>query len=136
MPSNELKMPQINKTFVSGRLTRDAEHKTLPSGMELTKFGLAVTEGFGEKESTYFIDVCVWGKAAEYAAKAKKGYPVYIEGGLRDASWTKDDGTKVSKMELHAHRTSQLTWDNAKDSPDGGNRPANNEVEPGDDLPF
>ena len=99
-------MPNLNKCFLMGALTRDVEIKHLQSGSQIGSFGLAVNrkwkdQGGNEKEEVLFIDCTVFGKSAETLAKyVQKGSPLHIEGHLRLEQWEAQDGTKRSKISL------------------------------------
>jgi single-strand DNA-binding protein len=100
-------MLNINRVMLTGRLTREPETKYLPSGMAVTNISIAVNRRFQDKsgewrDETSFIDVEVWGKAAERLAEtARKGQPVYVEGRLKQESWERD-GVKHSKIRVSA----------------------------------
>ena len=98
----------INKVFISGNLTRDAEVKRTASGMSIVSFSVAVNERrknnqTGEYDNyANFID-CTWfGTYAEKCAGAlTKGAKVTIEGRLRWSQWERE-GQKRSKLEVIA----------------------------------
>ena len=52
-------MPNANTVILMGHLTRDPEVKTLQSGTTVGKFGLAVNDGYGDKQYVSFIDVTI-----------------------------------------------------------------------------
>ena len=148
----DLRMPDINKLSLAGRLTRDPELTYTAGGHALCKFGLAVSRKFkvgGEtKEETLFVDVTCWRKTAEYiGVHCKKGYEVLVDGRLVMDTW-KDNATgdNRSKLCVTGDRIQQLTWDNNNASPDGGSqsksyseapkpRPIEEPI-PEDDIPF
>jgi single-strand DNA-binding protein len=121
MPTNELKMPDVNRLDLCGRLTRNPEGSTVgTAGATVCKFGIAHNKKFktasGEqREETMFFNVVTWGKQADYCtAHLKKGYPVLIEGRLSQNSWDdKQTGETKTVTEITAHRVQSLTWDNA-----------------------
>ena len=91
-----------NKIILMGRLTRDPETQTVPSGSTITKFGLAVNREWSDngvkKEEVLFVDVGYWGKRGEVIAQyLKKGDPILVEGRLALSQWTDDAGNKHSK---------------------------------------
>jgi len=100
-------MLNINRVMLTGRLTRDPETKYLPSGTAVTNLSIAVNRRFQDKsgewrDDTSFIDVEVFGKAAERVAETgRKGQPVYVEGRLKQESWERD-GVKHSKIRVSA----------------------------------
>ena len=96
----------INKVFLSGNLTRDAELRTTQSGGSVCVVGVAVNDRrknqqTGEWEDyPNFVDCTMFGARAEklqpYLAKGTK---VSIEGKLRYSSWERD-GQRRSKLEV------------------------------------
>lgn len=104
----ELRNPNMNLVVLSGRLTRDAELQYLPNGTALCKLGLAINEYYrkdGErKERVHFIDVVVWGKAAEWCGDSmKKGHDVVLQGKLVSEEWTdKQTGQNRKTMKVYA----------------------------------
>ena len=95
----------LNKVQVAGNLTRDPELKALPSGSQVTSFGVATNRVWkdknGEKqEQTEFHNCTAFGKTAETIAKYfTKGKPIYVEGRLQTRSWDKD-GVKHYRTEI------------------------------------
>lgn len=140
----DLRMPDLNKIFIAGNLTRDPELQYLQSGTGLCKFGLAVNRRYRTKEGeqreeTFFINVTVWGKSAEYCGQnLKKGKPVLIEGRLQGNEWEdKTTGQKRTSLDIVADRVSQLSWE---DRPGGPSQPRDarpiEEPAAEDDIPF
>ncbi|MHC4956182.1 MAG: single-stranded DNA-binding protein [Planctomycetota bacterium] len=98
-------MADFNKVILMGRLTRDPEMRYTPSGMALTKIGLAVGRRYFNKnsqqtvEETTFVDCESWGKQAETINQyMKKGRPIFIEGRLKFDSWETKEGQRRSKL--------------------------------------
>lgn len=96
----------LNKAYIIGNLTRDAEGKTLPSGTQVTNFSVATNRYWNEngerKEQTEYHNVIAYGKLAEFAATLKKADKVLIEGRLQTRSWETDDGSKKYRTEVIA----------------------------------
>ena len=98
----------INKTIVSGRLTRDAELRTLDNGTTLLKFGVAVTDYVGGKEGANgfeeyvnFFNCTMFGnRAAKIASWLTKGVKVVVEGRLHYSAWVADDGRKRNTVDI------------------------------------
>ena len=97
----------INRVSISGNLTRDPELKATQGGTSMLSFGVAVNERkknqqTGEWENVpNYIDCIVWGnRAPSLAQYLSKGTKVAIDGHLRQSSWTAQDGTKRSKVEV------------------------------------
>jgi len=84
------------KATIIGRLGRDPELKTIPSGATVCNAAVAVTETWKDKngerqEKTIWIDVEAWGKTGENFAKYhEKGDLVYLEGQPGARAYTKD----------------------------------------------
>ena len=90
----------LNKAQLIGRVTNDPETKALPSGMSVSKFGLATNHVYktkeGEKkETTQFHNCIAFGKLADIISQwLKKGQEVYVDGRIEYRSWDKKDGGK------------------------------------------
>lgn len=86
-----------------GRLTRDPETRTTPSGKTVTSFSLAVDRQ-GSDDQADFFDVTAWEKTGELVAQyLTKGRRALVQGRLRQDSWDdKDTGKKRSKVEVVA----------------------------------
>lgn len=123
----------INRVILVGRLSNDVELKYIPSGKAVAKFGIAV--GGRPKqdgtESVSFFNVVVWDKPAETCAKfLAKGKQVAIDGHLEQRSWTSQDGSKRSAVEVIAERVEFLG------SPAGGGKPGQSERPANDEVPL
>jgi single-strand DNA-binding protein len=100
----------INKVFLYGNLTRDPELKSLPSGTQVSEFGLATNSVWKDKdgnkqESVEFHNIVIFGRQAEIVSQyLKKGRPVFIEGRIRTRSWDGQDGSKKYRTEVVAER--------------------------------
>lgn len=115
---SDLRVPDLNKVFLAGRLTRDPELRYTTSGVAMVKIGLAVTRYYrtsdGErKEDVVFVNVTAWERMAEYVGEAfKKGRPILVEGRLTLNEWEdKNTGQKRSVIEVRADRIQALDWD-------------------------
>jgi single-strand DNA-binding protein len=141
----------VNKVILVGRLGRDPEVKTTPSGATVAKFSIATDERFtdrtGEKqERTEWHNIVAWNKLAEICGQyLKKGKLVYIEGSLRTDSWDdKESGQKRTRTEIIASGMQML--DKRSDEDGGGgsyaaagskkSEPASKVAEEDDDVPF
>ncbi|GMV99776.1 MAG: single-stranded DNA-binding protein [Candidatus Hydrogenedentota bacterium] len=149
---SDLRMPDLNKVQLVGRLTADPELRYLPSGMAVCKLRMAVSRFYKSKdgerrEDSFFINVETWNKSAEFCNEyLKKGRPVLVEGRLKSNEWEdKNTGQKRSAIEVVAERVQQLDWDDrgggagSSSGGGGGNRPQPRVIEeplPEDDIPF
>lgn len=99
----------MNRWMGVGRLTRDAETKTTPSGTTVTGFSIAVGYTYlsnGEKkDQTSFFNCTAWGKTGEAIAQyVKKGHRIGIEGRLQQQTWDDKDGKKRSDVKIIVER--------------------------------
>ena len=91
-------MATINFIVVSGRLTAEPVLKYTQSGTAVANVSIAVTDGYGDNEKTFFFDLEAWKHNAEYLANyAKKGMPVTVAGKLTQQSWQGEDGKNRHK---------------------------------------
>lgn len=93
----------LNKAMIIGRLTRDPEIRSTPSGVNVCQVSVATSYVYnnqqtGQKtEQSEFHNIVLWRKLADIAAQyLKKGARVYIEGRIQTRSW--DDATSGKKM--------------------------------------
>jgi len=119
----------INKVILVGRLGKDPEMRSIPSGTTVAKFSLATDERFtdksGEKqERTEWHDVEAWDRLGEICGQyLRKGSLVYIEGTIRTDTWDdKETGQKRSRKKIVAREMKML--DKKRDEDGGGPRKA------------
>ena len=93
----------INQVTLMGRLTRDPETRTTPSGKTVTTFSLAVDRGTQDDQADFF-DITAWEKTGELVAQyLSKGRRALVQGRLRQDSWDdKETGKKRSRIEVTA----------------------------------
>lgn len=134
----------LNRAILVGRVTKDPELKTTPSGQPVATFSLATNQTYTDKagvkkESAEFHNIVFWGKQAEVAAKFLiKGSLCLVEGRIVTRSW---DDTKTGEKK----RTTEIVGEKLQLGPRPGIKP----VEPvitateersenieDDDLPF
>ena len=114
----------INTVVLVGRLTRDPELKTLPSGTQVLELGLAVNGRRQDETGNWvdkpnFFDVKVFGNQAEMLSRnLVKGRRIGVDGRLDWSSWDAQDGTKRSKVEVIAQSVQFL--DSKVDGEGGG----------------
>lgn len=96
----------FNKAILIGRLTRDPETKSLPSGQSVVNFGLATGRFFTDKtgqkqQQTEFHNIVLFGKMADIASQyLTKGSLVLIEGRIQTRSWQDPSGIKKYRTEI------------------------------------
>jgi single-strand DNA-binding protein len=100
----------LNKVILVGRLTRDPQVKSLPSGSQVANFGLATDRFFVDKnkqkqQQTEFHNIVMFGKLADLASQyLTKGSLVLIEGRLQTRSWQDAAGNQRSRTEIVTER--------------------------------
>ena len=97
----------LNKIILIGNLTRDPAERKLTSGQLCATFGLATNLRWRDgktkelREAAEFHRVVTWGNLAELAVQyLEKGSRVYIEGRLRQRSYSDKQGQKHSIQEV------------------------------------
>lgn len=97
----------LNRVILVGRLTRDPEERSLPSGQSVVNFGLATNRVYNDKdgnrqEQTEYHNIVFFGRTAEIAARyLSKGKMCLIEGRLQTRSWEdKKTGQKRYRTEI------------------------------------
>ena len=115
----------VNKVILIGRLGKDPEIRSTPSGTTVTKFSLATDEKFtdrnGEKQDrTEWHNIVAFGKLADICGQyLRKGKLVYIDGSIHYDSWDdKETGQKKYRTEITAANMKML--DRKGDSEEGG----------------
>jgi single-strand DNA-binding protein len=94
----------------AGNLTDQPEVRSTDSGIARAMFRVAVS-GRREQEPSFFT-VIVWRDQAEHAAESlSKGSRVVVVGRLQQRSWTAEDGSARSVVEVVAEELGpSLRW--------------------------
>lgn len=137
-------MSDFNKTFLMGRLVRNAETKTTAEGLFITSFSIATNTSRQQKDGTWanipnFFDHTLYGNRAKALSPyLVQGQMVAIEGHLIQRRWEKD-GKKHSRIEntiddikLISHPQNQQAKTNAS----GEQNAVNPEIPPLDSNSF
>lgn len=96
----------LNRAQLIGRLGKDPEMKTLPSGIQVASFSLATSNVYKDKqgqkqESTEWHNLVIFGKAAETITRyVRKGSLLYVDGRIQTRSWDGQDGKKNYRTEI------------------------------------
>jgi len=148
----------INKVILIGNLGADPETRYSQGGNAVTKFRIATSENWRDRQSgeqqerTEWHNIVCFQRLAEIAGEyLKKGSRVYIEGSLSTSSWEdKESGQKRFRTEVIA-RDMQMLDSRSGFGGDGGaptgfesrssgggsdNRPTLPEDDFDDDIPF
>ena len=97
----------MNKVLLVGRLTRDPELRTLPSGKQVANFVVATNEyrGGGAAERTEYHNLVAWDRLAEICGQfLSKGQLIDVEGRLQTRQWDDDAGVRHWKTEVVSTR--------------------------------
>ncbi|MDW8551097.1 single-stranded DNA-binding protein [Staphylococcus nepalensis] len=94
----------INRVVLVGRLTKDPEFRTTPSGVNVATFTLAVNRTFtnaqGEREAD-FINCVVFRKQAENVNKYLfKGHLAGVDGRIQSRSYENQEGRRIFVTEV------------------------------------
>jgi single-strand DNA-binding protein len=91
-------MTSLNRVTLIGRLGKDPETRTIPTGKKVAHFSLAVSERWksaqGEnKENTEWVNVEAWGRLGEVCQQyLHKGKLIYLEGRLKTDKYEDKSG--------------------------------------------
>ena len=91
-------MTSLNRVTLIGRLGKDPETRTIPTGKKVAHFSLAVSERWksaqGEnKENTEWVNVEAWGRLGEICQQyLHKGKLIYLEGRLKTDKYEDKSG--------------------------------------------
>ncbi len=141
----QLSMIEVNKVFLSGRLTQDPELRYTPSGLAVTTLRMAVNTTFFPKdaekrEEVCYINVTVWRKTAETCVEyLRKGSPVFVEGRLQSRNWETQDGQKRTSIEIQSDRVQFLEWAGDREAApprEADSAPPPDKGAPDADIPF
>lgn len=100
--------PQLNRVVLIGRLTRDPESRSLPSGTAVCSLRVACNSSRKESDGTYserpnYFDVSVYGPQAENVAEyTRRGSRVGVDGRLEWREWETADHDKRQAVSIVA----------------------------------
>lgn len=116
----------MNRATMIGRMGRDAEMRYSQAGKAMLKFSLAVDDGFGDKKTTTWVDVTVFGTRAESLEKLRleKGTLLYVEGPVSVRTWANGAGETKASLQLTAFEVKLLSGrrDGERSAPSQGQR--------------
>lgn len=108
----------MNKAFLIGRLARDPELRTTPSGVSVCTFRLAISRRFANQQGVReadFINIVVWRAQGENCARyLTKGSQCAVSGSIQTRAYSAQDGSKRYVTEVVADEVEFLA--KAKDS--------------------
>ena len=108
------------QTTIIGNLTKSPDLKYIPSGTAIAKCSIAYTDGFGDKKTSHFMDIELWGKTAEAFNKyCDKGSKIMVVGFPKFEQWTAQDGSTRSRHSLRVDEMKMLDSKNSDSTPPG-----------------
>ena len=140
----------LNTVIIMGRITKNLELKTTPSGNSVCAFTVAVDRGYvkqGEERQSDFIDCVAWRNTADFIAKHfHKGSMIAINGEIKTRNWEDKNGNKRKATEIqvvNAHfcgeKVEKKSTEIEREAPEPTvtyDPPSMYEVPDDDDLPF
>lgn len=133
----------INRVILVGRLTKDPEFRTTPSGVDVATFILAVNRNFKSKngeQQADFINCVVFRKQAENVNNyLNKGSLAGVDGRIQSRSYENKEGQRVFVTEVVADSVQFLEPKNnnqQKNQPQQQQRQAQRNTNVANDNPF
>lgn len=128
----------MNKTFITGNLTKDVETRETASGALMARFSVAVKRPYS-KDETDFFDVTAWRSLAEICGKyLKKGSKVALVGYFTSRSYEDNQGIKRKVWDFNCEEMEMLSSNQAQSQEEQPRkRPTLLEMDDTDgDIPF
>ncbi len=138
----------LNRVVLVGRLTKDPEYRTTPSGVDVSTFTLAVNRIFKSKDGEQqadFINCVVFRKQAENVKNyLSKGSLAGVDGRLQSRSYENKEGQRVHVTEvacdsvqfLEPKNNNQHNNQQQNGQTQTGNNPFDNSADFEEELPF
>ncbi len=128
---------------ITGRLTRDAEVRTLNDNRQVVNFSVAVNDSYQNKqgehiEQTAFFDCSYW-ITPKVARLLTKGALVELTGKVSVRAWTDMDGKARAGLNFHTSQIKLHSGSKRAETAQATTQTENNKVAPQtteDDLPF
>jgi len=104
----ELRLPEVNRVVLSGRLTRDPDRRYASDGTAITSLPLAFHRRYKNRdgklaEHTGYVTVMCYQRLAEVCAQfLHTGSAVLVEGRLQMREWANARGEKQHALEVRA----------------------------------
>lgn len=105
----------MNRVELIGRITKDIELKSTPTGKNVVSFSLAVSR---TKNETDFINCVAWNNTADLLANyTKKGSQIGLEGSISTRNYQNNKGETVYVTEVLVSHVDLLGYSNNNSSP-------------------
>ena len=102
----------LNKIFLIGNLTKDAELSTTPSGISVCRFSIGVARPYTQdgERVTDFFECSAWRGTAEAIAKScKKGHKICVVGSVQTRTYEDNNGLKRKVYDIAVQEVEFLT---------------------------
>jgi single-strand DNA-binding protein len=114
-------MGGLNSVTIGGNLTRNPDHRQLPTGNSVVRLSVAVNERYVSKgkseEKVGYFDLQAWGELADTLAEGSKGQGIIGVGRLLNESWDDNAGNKRYGTKVELERAHFVSSGPAKSSP-------------------
>ena len=92
----------MNKIFLTGNITKDAELRYTANDKAYSKFSIANNEGYGDNQKTNFFNCTLWGKSAENLNRfLTKGQKVLITGKVEINDYKDKEGIERKNIDIN-----------------------------------
>ncbi|MDO8581252.1 MAG: single-stranded DNA-binding protein [bacterium] len=134
----------LNKVMLIGRITKDPDARTTPTGQSVASFSVATNLRWKDQQGQMqergeFHNIVAWRKLADICKQyLHKGSKVYIEGRLQTRSWQDQQGVTKYRTEVVADNMIMLdskgsgggaSFDAPPPTTDAAPTPTNNDEE-------
>jgi len=133
----------MNKIMLIGNLGKDPEMSYTASGQAMTKFSLAASRRWKDRDSgerreeTTWFNVVAWGQQAETCNNyLHKGSKVYVEGRMTSRKYTDRDGNERTAWDVNLTEMEMLDPKGQGGGQGGSQGSSYSDDVSGDDLPF
>lgn len=104
----------MNKTFITGNLTKDVETRETASGALMARFSVAVKRPYSKEEVDYY-ECTAWRSLAEICGKyLKKGSKVALVGYFTSRSYEDNQGIKRKVWDFNCEEMEMLSSNQAQ----------------------
>ena len=112
--AENLRLTELNRVLLVGRLAADPESQVTEGGRPMAKLRLAYNRRYMNRDGEWtseegFFRVTAWGPlATRCEERCRVGDAVLVEGRLRESRWTTQEGKSRSSVEVVADRLQRL----------------------------
>jgi single-strand DNA-binding protein len=95
-------MASFNRIQIGGWLSKDLELTFTPTGKAVGKTAIATNKKFGDKETTTWFRLTIWGeKAQKLQEYLTKGQHVWVSGELEQQEYQDREGNSRTSLEVN-----------------------------------